>query len=127
MRRFRSNPPLSLVPNRITCEFISATDDVLNCTRTHTLFFVPLHETFHVTRSTVVSVRLSREALSAFLGGAAGAGAGALSGVGLNSTVSNHEDDAIVTVLFATLGALVGSGVGKLTDFAGGPIIYRMP
>ncbi len=126
-QRVRSNPPLSLVPHRITCEFISAADDVLNCTRTQTFFFVPIHQTYHVSRPMVASVRLSREALSAFLGAATGAGAGALSAVGLNSTVSNHEDDALVTLTFASLGAVVGSGVGRFTDFAGGPIIYRMP
>jgi hypothetical protein len=91
------------------------------------LLFIPIHETLHLPRPTVSSVRLSREALSAFLGGASGAGAGGLSAVGLNSTVSNHEDDTIVTVAFVALGAFVGSEVGRFTDFAGGPTIYRMP
>lgn len=115
-------------PHRFTvCNFDTADDDSLTCTERHTVFFVPMKSSRHLLRSEVQSVRLSRQGVSTVLGTVIGAGAGAGIGAGIDASSSSREDGHLATALMTLLGGLIGTGIGRHTDFLAGPTIYTAP
>ncbi|WP_035347216.1 hypothetical protein [Edaphobacter aggregans] len=106
------------------CNFDSADDGSLTCTERHTVFFVPTKSSRHFLRSEVQSVRLSRQGVSTVLGMVIGAGAGAGIGAGIDASSSTREDGHLATAVMTLLGGVIGTGIGRHTDFLAGPTIY---
>lgn len=109
------------------CTFVSADDNSLTCTKTQTVFFIPVTHRMLYGRRDVTLIKLSRQFLSGLTGAGIGAGAGAGIGAGLESQQSSNEDGHLVTAFFAILGGTIGAVVGGSTDFLAGPVIYRAP
>jgi hypothetical protein len=109
------------------CSFVKADDDSLTCTKTQTIFFIPITRRLVYARQEVRLLKLSRQFLSGLTGAGIGAGAGAGIGAGLESQYNSNEDGHLATVVFAILGGVIGSGVGSTTDFLAGPVVYRAP
>ncbi|HEX9201615.1 MAG TPA: hypothetical protein VF865_18805 [Acidobacteriaceae bacterium] len=109
------------------CSFVKADDDSLTCTKTQTIFFIPVTHRLLYSRQEVTLLKLSRQFLSGLTGAGIGAGAGAGIGAGIESQQSSNEDGHLVTAVFAILGGAIGAGVGGATDFLAGPVVYRTP
>jgi len=109
------------------CSFVKADDYSLICTKTQTIFFIPITHRLVYMKQEVTLVKLSRQFLSGLTGAGIGAGAGAGIGAGIESQQSSNEDGHLATVVFAILGGVIGSGVGSTTDFLAAPIVYRAP
>jgi hypothetical protein len=129
-KHFKFGGPI-IVPHsqREYCIFVSASDAELLCNRTDKIFFFPIHRQFRFQREEVASVRVTRSELSAFVGAAIGVGAGAglVGGVAATNSETDHSEDVLAYALVGMLGGFIGAGVGKATDFMGGPTIYRAP
>jgi hypothetical protein len=109
------------------CNVVSTSDAGLVCTHSFRIFFFPVRHELRYPRGEVTVVRLTKTSSSSAVGALIGLGAG----VGLVGAVSargsDHAEDPVAYALVGILGAFIGSGIGKATDFMGGPTIYRAP
>ncbi len=71
-----------------TCSFIAADLDTLTCTKTQTIFFIPVTHRLVYLKPEVTTVKLSRQFISALAGAGIGAGVGAGTGAGLESNIT---------------------------------------
>lgn len=118
---------VSVAGHGISCGFVSADAQELQCDAVRIVFFFPVVHRYKFTRAETARIRLSRQTLSAITGAAIGAGSGAGAGVALDATASNHEDRSTLAIVFALLGGLIGEAIGHHTDFLAGPTIYTAP
>lgn len=109
------------------CSFIAADSDTLTCTKTQSIFFIPVTHRLVYLKPEVTMVKLSRQFISVLAGAGMGAGVGAGIGAGLESQYSSNEDGHLLTFVLAFLGGGLGSGIGAGTDFLAGPTVYHTP
>jgi hypothetical protein len=108
------------------CRLTVVDSDLLRCVETRTVFFFPARREREFQRTELRSVKLSRQGLSTLAGAAVGLGAGAGIGAAIDAQAKDQvEEGHLVTVVLGFLGGVIGSGVGKHTDFVAGPTVYR--
>jgi hypothetical protein len=103
------------------CIFAQATEDELTCTSLRHGWAAPHSRQIRVRRDRIREIRVEkREGANMLAGAALGAGTGA--GFGAVAAASSK---AAPVYLFGTIGALLGSHVGRDTHILRGKVIYR--
>ena len=108
-----------------TCTFASADADNITCSKSG-------GKSVTYARAGIKSIKLTHRLRSTLVGTGIGAGTGAIFGfaVGTDHSHGFFGDNAFrgaITLFFGTIGAVVGTPIGALTDFTAGSAIYKAP